>query len=67
MGFVDVMAVGMERDIKGDLHFGKRSKLVETEWEMVETKRSILDVLSVRYLLDLSMERGVRRLVAVGV
>lgn len=66
MGFVDGLVVGVERDIEGDLHFGERSKLVKTEGEIVETRSSILDVFSVRYLLGLPMERGVRRPVAVG-
>lgn len=71
MGFVDGLVVGVERDIEGDLHFGKRSKLVETEGEIVETRSSILEtrssIFSVRYLLGLPMERGVRRPVSVGV
>lgn len=57
MGFADglVLTVGRKAS-RLSLHLGKRIKSMATEWEVVENESPILDILSLRYLLDLQLE-----------
>lgn len=57
MGFADglVLTVGRKAS-RVSLHLGKRLKSMVTEREVVETKSPILDIVSLRYLLDLQLE-----------
>lgn len=53
-GFADGTVAGVERKVSKVSCVGRRRRrLVETEPEVVETKSSILNVLCLKYLLDL--------------